>query len=87
MEASYAVAQEITKKNPSTGKVQFLTPTTSQIVKVVTSSKDFISALGEFWDFAKKKEKDFPNLSSLPLTQAYMDKLNADLTKVEGLPY
>lgn len=87
METSYSIAKALTKQSGSGGKRTFLVPTTDQITKIVTSSRDFILALDNFLTFAKQKEDTFQQLKTIPLTQENLDKLKNDLDSVKKLPY
>ena len=85
LEAAYAVANKL--QNKENGKVTFVVPTTDQVVKIVTSSGNFIKAFRDFVQFAKKEEVKFPVLKEQPITQDDIDRLVGDLEEIKRMPY
>ncbi len=85
MHKSYEVAKQLIDRsvNPPT----FTIPTTDQVTTIVTSSDGFVNALKGFVDFAAQKASQFPDLKTLPVTQATITKLTTDLDTVKQLPY
>lgn len=56
LEAAYAVANKL--QNKENGKVTFVVPTTDQVVKIVTSSGNFIKASVILFNLPKKKKSN-----------------------------
>ncbi len=86
MDAAFSVAKELMQKDDK-GKKTFLTPTTGQVTKIVTSCDTYVMALHEFYTFAKTNEEKFPTIKTMPLAQADIDKLVGDLAIIKNLPY
>ena len=86
MQRAYTVAKQLMQKD-SSGKVTFEVPTIQQVSHIISSCEDFITALQGFVTFANSRVAQFPVLKSLPIGQAQVDKLKADLEALNKIPF
>ena len=82
----YNVAKELWPDNGS-GKTTAVVPTIDQVNQIVTNTGPVVDGLQDIVTFTNANKEKFPDLSTMPIKQYNVDKLDGDLETVKALPY
>lgn len=74
-------------KDDGNGKKTFAVPTIDQVNTIISNSALIVNGLQDIVNFANEKKEKFPELSTMPIKQYDVDKLDGDVEKVKKLPY
>ena len=74
-------------KDDGKGKKTFAVPTIDQVNTIISNSAPIVNGLQDIVNFANGKKEKFPELSTMPIKQYDVDKLDGDVEKVKKLPY
>lgn len=86
MDTIFSISKEL-RKDAGNGKNTFAVPTTDQVNTIISNSAPIVNGLQDIVNFSNGKKEKFPELSTMPVKQYDVDKLDGDVEKVKKLPY
>lgn len=86
MDIIFSISKDL-RKDAGNGKKTYAVPTIGQVNTIISSSAPIVNGLQDIVNFTNGKMEKFPELSTMPIKQYDVDKLDGDVEKVKKLPY